>query len=77
MKKEPSSSYPILRWGIKDILVLLLIAIIIFLISWIVQSEKTKDVVFDVKEKVEREADFYGRELKDSIGDVIKKKTGN
>jgi len=33
--------------------------------------------VFDVKEKVEREADFYGRELKDSIGDVIKKKTGN
>jgi len=52
MKKEFRPFIPIKRLGIKDILVLLLIAIIIFLISWIVQSEKTKDVVFDVKEKV-------------------------
>ena len=77
MKKEPKSSHPIRRLGMKDILVLVLIAIILVLAGWIVQSEKTKNVVVDVKGKVEREADFQGRKLKDKIGEVIREKTGN
>ncbi len=77
MKKEPRSSYPIIRWGIRDVLVLLLIAIILVIASWIVQSKKVKNVVVDVKEKIGNETDYYKRKSKEKIGEVIMKKTGN
>jgi len=77
MKKEPSSSYPTKRWEIKDVLVLVLIAIIFLLAGWIIQLEKTKILAVDAKERIENEADFHGRKLKDKIGEVITEKTGN
>ena len=77
MKKEPSPFHPARQWEIKDVLVLLLIAIILFFIFWLMQSEKTKNVVVDVKEKVEKETDFHGRKIKYRIGEVVKEKIGD
>ena len=76
MKKEPSLPVPIKRFGMKDGLVLLLIAIVFFLAGWIMQSEKTKYVVVVVKERVEKGVDFYQAKSKEKIGEFIMEKSG-
>jgi hypothetical protein len=76
MNQERSPSINLRRLGMKDILVLFLIAIIFFLAGWILQSEKTKYVVVVVKEKVEQEADFYKAKSKEIIDEFIMQKSG-
>ena len=76
MEKELNPSITIRRLGMRDILVLVLIAIIFFLAGWIMQSEKTKYVVVVVKERVEKEVDFYQAKSKEKIGEFLMKKSG-
>ena len=76
MNQERSPSIPARRWEKKDFLVIFLIAIIFFLAGWVMQLEKTKYVVVVVKEKVEKEVDFYKAKSKEKISDFIMKKSG-
>ena len=76
MKKEFQPFIPIQKFGIRDVLVLLLIAITFFLASRVIQSEKTEFVVVVVKEKVENEVDFYRAKSKEKIAEFIMEKTG-
>ena len=56
---EHGSTYPIKRWDLRDVLVLVLIIISTLLAAWIVKSEKTKYIVLVVEESVREDVKFY------------------
>jgi hypothetical protein len=60
-------SYPVKRWDLRDVLVLLLILISTLLAAWILKSEKTKYVVVVVEENVREEVKSYQVGSKDKL----------
>ena len=53
------STYPVKRWDLRDVLVVVLILISAFLAAWIVKSEKTKYIVLVVEENIRKDVKFY------------------
>ncbi len=67
-------TYPVKRWDLRDVLVLLLIILSTFLAAWILQSEKTKYIVVVVEENVRQEVKSYQVDSKDKLEDWIVEK---
>lgn len=77
MELEGKSAYAIKRWELKDVIILLLIVITIFLAGWTMQSEKSKYIVIfveEVEEKVKDEYRLYKAKSKDKIEEFVLKK---
>lgn len=60
-------TYPIKRWDLRDVLVLLLIIVSTFLAAWILKSEKTKYIVVVVEESVREDVKSYQVNSKDKL----------
>ena len=64
---EHRSTYPIKRWDLRDILVLLLIILSTLFATWIVKSEKTKYIVLVVEENVREDVKFHKVNSKEKL----------
>ncbi|MBW1692723.1 MAG: hypothetical protein JRJ41_00930 [Deltaproteobacteria bacterium] len=64
---EHRLSYPIKRWDLRDVVVLLLIIISTFLAGWILTLEKTKYIVVVVEENVSKEVKYYKATSKEKL----------
>ena len=71
---EQKSTYPIKRWDLKDILVLVLIIISTLLAGWILKSEKTKYIVVVVEESVREDVKSYQVNSKDKLEEWMSEK---
>lgn len=60
-------TYPIKRWDLKDVLVLLLIIVSTLLAAWILKSEKTRYIVVVVEENVRDEVKSYQVDSKNKL----------
>ena len=67
-------TYPVKRWDLRDVLVLLLILISTLLAAWILKSEKTKYVVVVVEENVREEVKSYQVDSKDKLEEWVLEK---
>lgn len=71
---EHQLTYPIKRWDLRDVLVLLLIIISTLLAAWILKSEKTKYIVVVVEENVREEVKSYQVNSKDKLEEWMAEK---
>ena len=67
-------TYPVKRWDLRDVLVLLLIFVSTLLAAWILKSEKTKYVVVVVEENVREEVKSYQVGSKDKLEEWVLEK---
>jgi hypothetical protein len=60
-------TYPVKRWDLRDVLVLLLVILSTLLAAWILQSEKTKYIVVVVEDNVREEVKSYQADSKNKL----------
>ncbi|UCD33591.1 MAG: hypothetical protein JSV38_06945 [Desulfobacterales bacterium] len=66
---EHQLPYPIKRWDLRDVTVLLLIIFSILLAGWVLTLEKTKYIVVVVEESVSKEVKYQQTNSKEKLGE--------
>jgi hypothetical protein len=66
---EQELPYPIKRWDLRDVIVLVLIVVSILLVGWILTLDKTKYIVVVVQENVDKEVKAYKANSKEKLAE--------
>ena len=66
---EQRSTYPVKRWDLRDVIVLVLIVVSTLLVGWILTLDKTKYIVVVVQENVDKEVKSYKANSKEKLAE--------
>jgi hypothetical protein len=66
---EQRLTYPVKRWDLRDVIVLVLIVVSTLLVGWILTLDKTKYIVVVVQENVDKEVKSYKANSKEKLAE--------